>query len=734
MDRRDFLKGSVYAGSAGLVLEACAPESSQVIPILIPEEEFTPGVEQWLPTTCFECPGGCGLLARKIDGRLVKVEGNPSHPVSRGGSCARAQALPQFLYHPDRLRAPLARQGERGEGRWKEISWEEVLERLGSELTRLQQEDRTRELAVLTANLRGHRRELVRRFLDAFGSPYHFVHELFADGAVAAANRLATGVDSFFAPDIAESRYVLVFGAALLEASRSPVRFTREVAHFRQGRPGVRGKLVAVEPRLSLTAANADEWLPARPGTEAAVALALARVLVDENLYDRSFVQDKTRGFDAFREQVLSRFAPEAVAELADLKAEQLKRVARELGRNRPAVALVGDAAAAAAEGLPTALAVSHLNALLGSFGVPGGIYFDSTPPPFASWPPLPRDPRAERDRSAYRASQPLSAVVGSLASGELPLGVLLVAGANPAHSLPPSLGLGEALARIPFIACFSSLRDETCELADLVLPEPTSFERFDDDVPSPGPGFPTASLSGPLLARPLYDTRSMPDVLLALAQRLGGAMAEAFPWKTYERALRSAWAGLSKSESESAVWNKALAQGGFWDESASRAAEFRTPERRYLFEVGPFASFRVASRPPAEAFPLHFYVYPSAAFGDGRSAHLPYLQELRDPMTGVRWGTVVEIHPRTAAERSIRQGDAVEVRSAHGALRAPAHLTEGIRPDVVGVAAGQGHTSYGRYAQARGANPFHLLAPSVEPVSGEVALSGTAVQIRKAT
>jgi len=733
MNRRDFLQGSVFAGSAGLVIEACAPESHQVIPILIPEEEFTPGVEEFLATTCFECPGGCGLLARKIDGRLVKVEGNPKHPVSRGGSCARAQALPQALYHPDRLRSPLVREGERGEGRWKEISWDQAMERLGSELGRLSQENRTRALAVLTGNLRGHRRKLVRRFLDAFGSPYHLVHEPFGDGAVTAANRLTTGVDSFFAFDLEESRYLLVFGAALLEASRSPVRFTRGLGHFRQGRPGLRGKLVVVEPRLSLTAANAEEWLPARPGTEAAVALAIARVLVDEGLYDRQFVQGKTKGFDAFREQVLSRFAPETVAELAGLKAESLKRIARELAANRPALALAGDAAAGGKEGLGTALAVSHLNALLGGFGVPGGIYFDREPS-FADWPPLPRDPRAERARSAYQPSQPLATVVPSLARGELGLEVLLVVGANPLHSMPEASGVRQALARIPFIASFSSLLDETSDLADLVLPEPTAFERFDDDVPSPGLGVPAASLSGPLLVRPLHDTRSMPDVLLSIAARLGGSVAEAFPWKTYEQALRAGWAGLARGESEATFWKKALAQGGFWDESAPRTAEFRTPDRRYVFETVPLLSLPTAARASQPQFPLELHVYASTAFGDGRSAYLPFLQELADPMTGVRWGTVVEMHPRAAAERSIREGEMVEVTSAHGTLRAPARLTQGIRPEVVAVGAGQGHTRYGRYAQGRGANAFQLLAPVVEPASGEVALAGTAVQIRKVT
>ena len=106
MDRREFLKGNVFAATAGLALDACAPDASQLIPILIPEEPFIPGEEIWTRSTCFECNAACGIQVRKIDGRLVKVEGNPKHPMSRGGLCPRGQAAPQAMYHPDRIRKP----------------------------------------------------------------------------------------------------------------------------------------------------------------------------------------------------------------------------------------------------------------------------------------------------------------------------------------------------------------------------------------------------------------------------------------------------------------------------------------------------------------------------------------------------------------------------------------------------------------------------------------------------
>ena len=730
MKRRDFLKGTILTGGAGMVLEACTPPGSeQVIPILIPEEQFVPGREEFLATACFECPGGCGLLARKIDGRIVKVEGNPDHPVSRGGTCARGQALPQALYNPDRIKQPLMRDGERGAGIWREVTWTEAFERMATELSALREAGNPDSLAMLTGAARGHRPRLVGRFLEAFGATRHWVHEPLADAAVREANATVAGIRSFFVHDLERANYVVSFGAALLEGSRSPVAFARGLGHLRQGRPGRRGKLVAVESRLSLTAAQADEWLPARPGTEAAVALAIAHVLVRDELYDTAFIDERTSGFETFRDQVLPRFEPDSVASAAGIRADALERVAHEMADHGPTIAVTGDAAVTGESGLPAALAVVHLNALLGAYGQAGGIFFD-TPPPFAAWPAL---SGATDDTSELEATSFAAWLADPSASPDV--GAVLVAGTNPVFSASASLDPAGALGRVPFVAAFATVLDETSMLADLVLPESTSFERFDDDVPDPGTGRPMASLSSPLFSRTLYDTRSMPDALIELASRLGPEMAAAFPWDSYEDALQEAWAGLQAtgpgSLSASRFWRGAVAAGGWWDETVEPTATFATPDGRYQFAVEAIEAVVSAEPLTSSELPLTLVVYGSVAFGDGRSAHLPFLQELADPLTGARWGTVVELNPETAAEQRIEDGDLVEVTSGHGSLAAPARLTPGLRPEVVAVAAGQGHTNYGRFASQRGANPYHLLGPEVLGAVGEATLR-TAARVRR--
>ncbi|MAG72224.1 MAG: molybdopterin-dependent oxidoreductase [Vicinamibacterales bacterium] len=741
MKRREFLKSSVVVGTAGVLLDACTPPGSeQIIPILIPEEQFIPGVEEFHATLCTECPGGCGLLSRKIDGRLVKVEGNPAHPISQGGSCARGQALPQVMYHPDRLASPLVREGARGEGRWTEISWDDALERLATELSSL---DGPTSLAFLTGQLRGHRATLVERFAAAFGGAHRWAHEPFGDSTVRRAHALAVGRDALPAHDLEHANYVVTFGAALVEASRSPVRFGRGLGHLRRGRPGQRGKLVAVGPHLSVTAARADEWLPARPGSDAALALGFAHVLVRDGRHDERFVTDRATGFDAFRERLLSDYSPETVAGATGVAAEQIERVAHEMADYGPTLAVAGDAAVAGSTGLATALAVTHLNALLGAFDREGGVRFDP-PPPFAPWSELPvlaAPPESETEADAAAAAAAPRPLVEVLADPPADVSALLVSGANPFYTLPAAAGVADLFAGVPFVAAFASFADETTRWADLILPEPTTFERFDDDVPAPGVGRAVASLSGPVFVRPLHDTRSMPDVLLQVGQRLGDDMSAALPWDSYEDALQDAWAGLHDAQRGSVVestagrfWRSAIESGGWWDAAALEDAapvEFGTPDGRYQFDIAALTTGGgLAATTTDRPFLLH--VYPSLAFGDGRSAHLPFLQELADPMTGVRWGSVVEVSHAAAEEHGLVDGDAVVVASAQGELQARVRVVPGLRPEVVAIAAGQGHTDYGRYATDRGANPLALLAPPDPADGAELALVGTAVSLRK--
>ncbi len=693
MDRREFLSGSVLAATAGFALDACAPESYGIIPVLIPEEPFVPGEESWIASSCFECEALCGIRVRKIDGRLVKVEGDPEDPSSRGGVCARGQALPQAMYHPDRIQGPLVREGERGSGRFTKVSGDEALDRIASELSRARGEGTAPGCGFLTGELTGHRLQMVERFLAATGGGRRLRHVPFDRGPIRRAHEIATGHNSPFDFDMAQASYVVSFGAEILESDRSPVRFARALAEMRQGRPGQRGKFVMVGPRLSLTAANADEWIPARPDFELDFALAVSSVLLERGLHDSSV---KT-GVDAFRDFLFDRAKPSDVAQRTGVALPRIEKLALELAQHRPAVALAGNASVGSRRGVALALAVSHLNALLGAYSDGGLLRADAGIPGFAS------------------ESSDSRSLADELLSGRALPRVLFVADTNPAHSLPPGFGFGEALSQ-SFLVSFASFPDETMQMADVVLPESMSFERFEDALPEFSLA-PFARLSGPLLMRPVYDTRSMPDALIAVAHRM--EWRESFPWASYEQALREAWAPLGS-------WDDMIAKGGFVGEADREPVTFATPDRRYRFAIEPLE----AALGEAASLGRTLHIYPSTAFGDGRSARLPYLQDLADPVTGVRWGSVVEIAEADARELGIRSGDEVELTAGDRAVTAPAHVSQGIVPGVVALAAGQGHTASGRHAEGRGVNAYSLLEAAADE---DGFFSSVAVEIRKA-
>ncbi|MBI4873956.1 MAG: molybdopterin-dependent oxidoreductase, partial [Acidobacteria bacterium] len=438
MDRRDFVRlatgGVLGAATAGFTVggwgrirEALAGEEIQV----------PAGPESWALSVCTLCPAGCGLRVRKIGGRAVKVQGNPLHPINQGGLCPKGLAALQALYHPDRLRSPMKNIGDRKAPRWKAISWDEAISTLVAQLSRLRAAGETRALVFVDRGEQTLSSRLVRQFMAAYGSPNYLLPPSGLD-AVKTAVYLQQGVTQPVACDWDRSRYVLSFGVNLLEGWGSPATIMRAFGRWRDPAAGRRTKFVQIEPRLSVTAARADEWVSLRPGTEAALALGIAYVLITEGLYDAAFVRDHTFGFDdwqdesgrtrqGFRSLVLSEYRLQEVAALTGVPEETILRLAREFGRNRPALAL-GDRQTSTLPGDPyCSMAVNSLNALAGSVDAPGGLLIQAEPPvPFAGaagsrWPRVdqvggsvyPRHNLAELPRAvASRQPYPVQAVI----------------------------------------------------------------------------------------------------------------------------------------------------------------------------------------------------------------------------------------------------------------------------------------------------------------------------------
>jgi anaerobic selenocysteine-containing dehydrogenase len=367
-------------------------------------------------------------------------------------------------------------------------------------------------------------------------------------------------------------------------------------------------------------------------------------------------------------------YSPEEVEKRTGVPAATVDRLAREFAANTPAVAIIGGAPLAHTNAMFNAVAVNTLNRAAGTVNQPGGLSFIPQGAPVTTRP------------------------FGELLNGNAK--VLFVDDVNPVHGSPAALKVADALRRIPFIVSFGSFIDETSALADLILPDHSFLESWVEAAPESGSAKAVPVKFGPAM-RPLYDTRSTADVLLDLGRRLAKPIA-AMP-ASYEEFLNT-------------------------DAPPSRTAVAGSSGVGKTSEMQPDAQF---DGDPSQ-YPYHFVPYASQAFYDGSLAHLPWLQEMPDPMTSGMWCSWVEINERKAEELGIHQGDMLEITSTQGSLRAPAFLSPGIAPDAIAIPVGQGHTNFTRYASNRGVNPIAILAPSTVGGTGLLAWAATRVKIAR--
>ena len=489
---------------------------------------------------------------------------------------------------------------------------------------------------------------------------------------------------------------------------------------MREGHPGQRAKFVQLEPRLSLTGANADEWIASPPGAEGAIALGLAHVILRDKLGYADTAKRAGSLIDGWSAG-LRDYAPEAIEKKFGVRASTITRIAHEAVANGPAVALIGDTAASQTNGLFNALAVNALNALLDNIGNPGGILLNrawTSRSAEAGW----------REGNSDRAID-LRSLVGRIFGGADAPKALFIYDANPVFAAPVNWKVRDAINSVPFVVSFGSFIDETSIFADLILPDHSPLESWLEDSPVTGAPETIVSLAPPAM-HPLHNTRAMPDVLLDIAHRLGGNLDQALPWKTFEEMLQATFAvlykerGAGSAESAEAFWKRAQDQGGWWGSGISNAPATAS-DNNQASAPNVAAEFDGAS----DRYPFHFLPFASQMLYDGSLAHLPWAQEAPDPLSTVMWGTWLEVNPKTAKALGLEQGDMVRVESQHGSLEAPAFITPGIAPDVVAMPLGQGHDNFTRYGSGRGANPISILAPM--QVSGTDSLAWAATRVR---
>ena len=709
LTRRDLLKFSGL-GLGGVLFAGCSiPEREFLLesPLMLPED-LVEGADAQYATLARNGSRAEGVLVRVMQGRAKKVEGNPDYPMSRGKHSPQAEAVLQALYHPDRISGPMRRVG----GALTPVSWDEALNELVTKLR--EQGDDPDSVAIITEPLRGSLGAVVERFARGYGAQRVALDTL-EDTNLRLAVKRVFGQDRLPYFDIQNAQYVLSFGADFLGGWLSPVQYGWQYGEFRQGEGRKRGTLVQIEPRFSLTAANADDWVPVKPGSEGTLALAIASVIVSDGLGDPVVAE-------AIRSQ-LGAVHLRVAESVTGVSATRIHDIAHDFASHQPAIALGGGLAGAYTNGAANLSAIYLLNALVGNVGKPGGVILNPAGPVDTSLDAASATPVAEWQRLADRMRQ------GGVK-------VALVRGANPAYGLPGRLGFAEALANVPFVVSFSSFMDETTAQADLVLPDRISLETWGDDLPDPGPGYQTVALQQPVV-EPFADSRDFGDLLLAVAEELGGAVKDELPWGSMRDVLRQSaqeMFGLNRGSLHRRspdvgtfedFWVGVLQRGGWWDTGARSTA------------AAPLASEGLSVPAPAvfdgdeATYPLHLLPFPSLSMGDGSGAHLPWLQAMPDALTTAVWETWVEINPKKAVELEVREGDVVEVTSPHGTIQALVYVHPATPEDVVSVPLGQGHTAYGRYAEGHGANVLRILGATTDSETGALAWGATRVSVR---
>ncbi len=706
--RRDVLKIGV-AGAATTILAGCAQDAERWVtlePYVKAPEEQLAGNPSFYASTCRLCPAACGIVVRIMNGRAIKIEGNPEHPVNRGKLCARGQAGLQLLYNPDRVTGAV-RQEERGGRNFEPVAWNEAINTL---FERIEAADGA--VGVwLGSTTSGHLVELFRRFTEAIGAPPPVRYDLYSGfngyPVLAQASEDAFGQRSLPTYDLGHADVILSFGADFLGTWLSATGYGVEFGHFRSQAFGQRGLLVQIEPRMSITGAKADRWLPVRPGAEALVAGAIARLIADEGLGS------------AERAERAAALAPEVDIEEAAAAChttpEELAKLARAFAEAEHPVALPGSGLTGCNNPVAATLAVQALNVIAGTVGEPGGMSLTaSTPVADLSAPPV----------SAYAEAQ---AMIERMASGEIK--VLLVHGANPAYDLPPGAGFIEALDGVETVVSFNPMVDETAAHADFILPDRVYLEGWGYQVAAPGFGrLPVISSQQPVVP-PLYDIHSTGDVLLTVARGIPAA-ASALPWADevafIEEMVAALPAGAAGGEDTEVRWARFLQHGGWWPEAPPGEA----PPQADV--PGPVEVPPAEFAGDAEEYPYFLHLYLSPMLGDGSGANLPWLQGAPDPMTTISWQTWVEINPVTADELGLENGDIVRVESPHGVIEAPVYVFPAIRPDTIAIPIGQGHDDYGRYAKARGSHAVRLIGAEPDADGHNLAWAAVRVKIEK--
>ncbi len=545
-----------------------------------------------IPGMCQLCSTVCGIVGHVKEGRLLKIEGNPNDPNSRGKVCARGHAGLNHLYHPERLLYPLKRVGERGEGKWKRISWDEALDEIAQKLKAVRDSGRLEEFAFHQGRQRS--KDALKRFLNAFGTSTQLSHRSLCSGNRRAANLTYLWESDWDLNDVENSKYILNFGSNAFEAHQGHIPFANRIQN---GRFENGAKLVTFDVRLSNTAGASDEWFSPFPGTDGAVALAMSQAILAADLHDKEFIENWTNISVEDLKSHLAPHTPEWAENVSGIPAKDIRRIALEFAKAAPAATTMCNRGSSAhLNGFYNDRAVQMLNAVVGSVGKKGGWCWSpwggldpnfktpAMPPGAKTWSPI-EDPPEYPLANVWRRMRVGEIIYLYLLQGRAKLQAYMTYNLDspltwPEESLTKDVLCDESL--IPFHVCVNCFYNETAHYADIVLPWTTYLERWDLDARGSYNLKPYVGIRMPMV-KPLGESRDVRDFFPELARRIGGGMEKWYEYGSTEDYMREWAKNIPKNEDTGLEGLDRLMEEGAWEDPSRDA--FYEPYNRTIAE-----------------------------------------------------------------------------------------------------------------------------------------------------
>lgn len=679
--RREFLK--LMGASIAMATTACVRRPVQhIIPYAQAPKEVIPGIPNFYTSTWFDGYEGYGLLVKTLEGRPVKLEGNPEHPMNLGSLPARTHAEILNLYDPDRLTHPVRNllNKERTNRETISAKWEDLDPVVVEQLQK-------GDVAILSTSLPSPSgRAIISDFSRSFGQARWVTYDTLPADPVREAQNRCYGQPVLPRYRLDLAKMIVSVDADLLGTYIAPAAFMKQWSRFRKPGPEM-GRMVMFESTVSLTGLNADDRYRIKPSQQIDVVLGLANAVVKAS----GGAAAVPGGAGVLR-------GYEDVAARLGLKAEEFNKIARQLWETRGRSLIVaGGLPTYTAEAIELQIAVNLLNTILGN----DGQTIDTDRAPF---------------ETLSGSSAALVSLIDEMKAGRVR--TLIVHNINPVYALPPEMGFLEAMRKVEMVIYTGNRNDETGKFAHYVLPHGTTLESWGDYELQSG----LVSVQQPTI-RPLHDTRAFEESLLTWTRTVGGPprAKAAADWYEYVRAV---WrteiyprAGGSRSYDD--FWLTVLQQGVV---DLDRDRTRTNASRAFSADV-----LKFKDRKPRTGYEL--VLYPTPQIADGTYANVAWLQELPDPVTKIVWDNYVMISLSTARKENLSEGDLVDVQVGERALRLPIHIQPGMHDEVLAIAVGYGRADGGKVARQVGANAYHLAGF----VNGQPVYSGLAVTMKKA-